>query len=172
MLFLAAVLAGSPPAAAGGGAGCHSTAITEAEAIRVSVRGFCFEPTVLHVQPGETVAWTNDDPAPHSVTGVNGAWGSFEQFGGGEEVSFRFDTPGTYPYWCVVHPSMLGVVVVDDGSGREERVTVVEGQSSLSDDGWPVAPWALAAFAAGAAVGSIGLRVRRGFAGASARRGG
>lgn len=57
------------------------------------------------------------DPVPHLVLGANGRWGSFEQFGEGGAVTYRFPAPGVYPYVCSLHPGMTGAVVV----GRATR---------------------------------------------------
>ena len=117
VLLLATGTEGTP-AYAGGGL-CHANAatktITTGTGLASEVRGLCYAPTVLYVEPGQTVEWTNRDPVSHTVTGVANAWGSTQQFALGQSVSFRFDAAGTYPYFCLVHPMMQAVVVVGDG---------------------------------------------------------
>jgi hypothetical protein len=81
------------------------------------MREVCFMPTVLHVEAGQAVTWTNEDSAPHSVAGATVEWGNYTEHGQGESVSYRFDKPGTYPYYCFVHNGMTGAIVVDDGRG-------------------------------------------------------
>jgi plastocyanin len=115
LLAVAASIAGAGPVEAGGGGYCRTQAISENSGVEVDVSGFCFEPTVLNVGVGQAITWTNRDAAPHTVTGANGAWGDSERFGLDETVSFTFDEPGTYPYVCLLHPSMAGTVVVSDG---------------------------------------------------------
>jgi plastocyanin len=56
------------------------------------------------------VEWTNYDPTPHTVTGEG--WGSELLAEGGRYVR-RFDQPGRYPYRCLPHPQMTGVVIVE-----------------------------------------------------------
>jgi len=116
MLLIASIVGGRGVATAGG-AGCHSQVISDERGTTVTVVGFCFEPTVLRVEVGEPVTWTNEDLASHTVSGVNGVWGSYDQFGQGASVTERFDLAGVYPYWCALHPSMLGTVVVEDSAG-------------------------------------------------------
>ena len=56
-------------------------------------------------------------------------WGSYDQFGQGTSVTERFDLPGIYPYWCALHPSMLGAVVVEDGEGETTAASGGDGQA-------------------------------------------
>jgi plastocyanin len=117
MLFVGA----SPEVAiASGGGGC-GRAVTDDDGTRVNIRNFCFGPTILRVQPGETVTWVNRDDFPHVVLGANGAWGEYGRLGGGREVSYRFVSAGVYPYVCTYHPGMIGAVVV--GNGKPEGAT-------------------------------------------------
>jgi len=142
------VILGNSEIASAGGAGCHSQAITNERGAAVTVAGFCFEPTVLRVQPGETVTWTNEDSVPHTVTGANNVWGSFDQFGRGETLTERFDESGVYPYWCALHPSMLGTVVVGDGS-EASSIAMDHDSSELS--------WGALGAAAGVMLTSAGM---------------
>jgi plastocyanin len=57
------------------------------------------------------VTWSNDDPAPHTVTAEDGDFDS-DILDGGQSFSFTFDEPGTYTYLCNVHPDMKGTVKV------------------------------------------------------------
>ena len=75
----------------------------------------CFEPTVVRVDAGQTVTFTNKDPDAHAVTGVANSWGTYDELGQGDTVSYQFDEAGVFPYFCVLHPSMVGAVVVGDG---------------------------------------------------------
>jgi len=106
------VVFGSGTALAGGG--CHSTAATSARGTHVELSGACFGPTVLFAEPGQSVTFTNKDPMDHTVTGLGGQWGSFESLRPGKSVSYRFTEAGVYPYECVLHPGMVGAVVVGD----------------------------------------------------------
>lgn len=117
------------PALASGGGGCGRR-VTDAPGTQVRIRNFCFGPTILRVQPGETVTWANLDTFPHSVLGANGSWGGFEELSySGATTSFRFTRSGVYPYVCTYHPGMIGAVVVGDGAGRgiADAVTTAAG---------------------------------------------
>lgn len=108
-------------ARASGGGGC-GRAVSDAHGTRVSIRDFCFGPTILRVRPGETVTWMNYDGAPHTVLGANGAWGGYDTVRrNGGEASYRFVSSGVYPYVCTYHPGMVGAVVV--GNGKAESAT-------------------------------------------------
>lgn len=84
----------------------------------VAIQDFAFIPTPLSIPAGTTVTWTQRDTAPHTVTsGAPGAADAGDIFDSlrlsqGETFSFTFDDPGTYPYFCIIHPRMLGVVEV------------------------------------------------------------
>jgi plastocyanin len=99
---------------ASGGGGC-GRAVTDDDGTRVSIRNFCFGPTILRVREGETVTWVNRDDFPHVVLGANGAWGGYGKLRGGDEVRYRFVSSGVYPYVCTYHPGMIGAVVVGNG---------------------------------------------------------
>ena len=79
--------------------------------------GECFIPLSIRVDTGDTVMWFNADTAAHTVTsgttagGPNGIFDS-SLFGAGSTFKVRFDTSGEYPYFCMVHPWMVGKVVV------------------------------------------------------------
>lgn len=83
----------------------------------VAIRECAFVDTVTYVDPGETVRWVNRDHAPHTVTGAAVSWGTEDLVDLGESVSYTFEEDGVYPYYCALHPSMVGAVVVGDGKG-------------------------------------------------------
>jgi plastocyanin len=84
----------------------------------------CFIPSTVTIDVGGTVTWENSDTAAHTVTsgsptdGGNGVWDSSLIMAGGS-FSYTADTAGTYPYFCMVHPWMTGVVNVGDVSAAE-----------------------------------------------------
>jgi plastocyanin len=77
----------------------------------VAISGFAFDPGTVEVEAGTKVTWSNDDPAPHTVTAEDGDFDS-DILDGGQSFSFTFDEPGTYTYLCNVHPDMKGTVKV------------------------------------------------------------
>lgn len=158
VIVAAWALGGPPQVAAGGGRPCHTEVITEGGGVSVAVSGFCYRPTVLHVSVGQTVSWTNRDQAPHTVSGANGAWGDYQQFGLDETVSFTFDAPGTYPYVCTLHPLMVGAVVVGDGVAPAAAT-----QPDATADGSALPPlaWGALGVFAGAGLTGAGTMARR-----------
>ena len=77
----------------------------------ISIENFAFSPATLTVPAGSTVTWTNKDDEPHTVTSSENAFTS-QGLDTDETFSFTFSTPGTYPYYCKLHPHMTGSIVV------------------------------------------------------------
>lgn len=75
------------------------------------VQNFLFCPVRVSVAPGAELRWSNRDAAPHTVS-ADGDEFDTGNFGRGEVRSVRFDRPGTYHYFCRLHPFMRGTVVV------------------------------------------------------------
>ena len=111
--------AGAVPASAGGG--CHGRALTDTATTEVQAAGNCFAPTVARVGVGEQVRWLNADGMGHTVTGAAGSFDGGD-FGPGDQATWTFNEPGVYPYSCLLHPGMIGAVVVGGGgaAGREK----------------------------------------------------
>jgi len=63
------------------------------------------------IRAGSAVLWTNKDGAPHTVTAKDGSFDS-GNLAQGASFSFTFQKAGTYDYFCAIHPSMKGTVVV------------------------------------------------------------
>lgn len=106
-------LAPASPARASGGGGCGDP-VTDEAGTEVVIKWFCFLPTVLYAEPGDTVTFTNKDRGPHNVGGANLSWGSFETLRWKRSVSYEFPDEGVYSYVCSLHPGMVGTVVVGD----------------------------------------------------------
>ncbi len=77
----------------------------------MNMQNFAYQVANIQVRAGTTVTWTNQDNVPHSVTFKNGMKdsGLFYQ---GQSFSYTFNTPGTYQYYCSVHPYMVATVTV------------------------------------------------------------
>ncbi len=77
----------------------------------------CFIPFNVSVSAGEEITWSNDDSAAHTVTsGSPGASdGIFDSslFLAGDTFSVTLDESGEYPYFCMVHPWMIGNITVN-----------------------------------------------------------
>jgi plastocyanin len=77
----------------------------------VTIDNFSFGPTTLTVASGTRVTWTNRDDIPHTVVSTEGAFKS-KAVDTDEKFSYTFAKPGTYSYFCSIHPKMTGKVVV------------------------------------------------------------
>jgi len=70
-----------------------------------------FMPDELDVAVGSTVTWTNTDATAHTSTSDVAGWDSGVVAPGGR-FSVGFQTAGTFPYHCAIHPGMVGTVTV------------------------------------------------------------
>jgi plastocyanin len=98
----------------------HPIAITDvpleagmqtADAGAVAIDNFSFAPAMASVPVGTTITWTNRDDIPHNVVSTGHAFKS-PVLDTDEQFSYRFDMPGSYQYFCSLHPKMTGRVVV------------------------------------------------------------
>ncbi len=78
---------------------------------RMNIQNMAFMSSNIQVKVGTTVTWTNQDSVPHSVTFKNGMKDSGLLYQG-QSFSYTFNTPGTYQYYCTVHPNMVATVTV------------------------------------------------------------
>jgi plastocyanin len=84
----------------------------------VNIQNFAFVPANITVPKGTTVTWVNLDTSTHQIRNdihgsiAQGALFSSDSLLKDARYSFKFDTPGTYPYYCSIHPSMKGTVIV------------------------------------------------------------
>ena len=77
----------------------------------------CFIPSSVSIMKGDTVVWSNDDSAAHTVTSGSPADGPSGMFDsslliGGKSFEHTFDSSGSVDYFCMVHPWMTGSVQV------------------------------------------------------------
>lgn len=70
-----------------------------------------YHPTIIKVNTGTTVTWTNDDSIIHTVTDINGKFDS-DLIQPGAGWSYTFYNEGKYTYYCTIHPWMKGLVIV------------------------------------------------------------
>jgi plastocyanin len=83
----------------------------QAASAEVKIDNFSFGPATLTVPSGTTVTWTNRDDIPHTVVSDDKVFKS-KVLDTDEKFSYTFTKPGTYGYFCSVHPKMTGKVVV------------------------------------------------------------
>ena len=77
----------------------------------VKIDNFNFAPTTATVAAGTTVTWTNRDDVPHTVVSDDKTFKS-KTLDTDEKFSYTFTKPGTYSYFCSLHPKMTGKIVV------------------------------------------------------------
>lgn len=80
-------------------------------AARVDIRMVAYAPGEVRLRAGQSVEWVNYDPMVHTVTGEG--WDSGVMTEGARFVH-RFERAGRYPYKCLPHPQMTGVVIVEE----------------------------------------------------------
>ncbi len=82
-----------------------------------------YDPRDLTVERGTTVAWTNIGELPHTVTDVDGTFDS-DLMMKGDTYERRFETVGTFNYFCTLHPNMVGTVVVVEAAAATAEEAV------------------------------------------------
>jgi plastocyanin len=89
--------------------------------------GNSYNPNLIEIKVGDTVTWINSDSSPHTVTSSSSSSSSSSSNDSnfdsgvlrtGEAFSFTFDKEGQYSYFCTLHPSMVGTVVVFPSEGE------------------------------------------------------
>jgi plastocyanin len=93
------------PAGGGGGGGGGGG--------EVQMAGISFSPMEITIAAGETVTWTNNDPAGHDVTADSFSSGDPGGLAEGDTFEHTFEEAGSFDYVCTVHPGMEGTVVVE-----------------------------------------------------------
>ena len=66
---------------------------------------------------GTKVTWTNKDDIPHGIASSSNAFARSQALDTNDKFSFTFTKPGTYQYFCYIHPHMVGSVVVEGAAG-------------------------------------------------------
>jgi plastocyanin len=80
---------------------------------QVTIDNFAFNPKTLTVPVDTTVTWINRDDVPHTATStVKPRVFDSKALDTDDKFSFVFTAPGTYPYFCAVHPHMTSEIVV------------------------------------------------------------
>jgi plastocyanin len=86
-------------------------AATQSQVREVAIDNFSFNPPMVTVAVGTTVTWVNHDDVPHTVTANDKAFTS-KALDTDDRFSRVFTAPGTYSYFCMVHPHMTGQIIV------------------------------------------------------------
>ncbi len=108
-LLLTAAAAGRPAAAAAIGDSPAAQMVSAASA-RVEIKDYEYFPATLTVPVGTTVTWISHDDEPHTVTSSEKVFAS-PGLDADEAFSYTFSRPGTYAYYCALHPHMTGTII-------------------------------------------------------------
>jgi len=100
----------------------------------------CFLPYMVTVDVGGEVTWSNDDTAAHTVTAgsaEDGPSGEFDSslFMAGTTFSHTFESAGEFPYFCMVHPWMIGIVTVGEATMDGDGGLMVDIATGSADQG-------------------------------------
>lgn len=79
--------------------------------VAIKIDNFSFSPATITVPVGATVRWTNRDDIPHTVVSDDKAFKS-KVLDTDEDFTYTFTKPGSYSYFCSIHPKMTAKVVV------------------------------------------------------------
>jgi len=113
----------------------------------VLILNYAYVPAQLTITAGTTVTWVNRDSVGHTVTEGDPAspkqpalrifdssneasTGKVQLMQGGDSWSYTFNTPGTYTYYCIVHPYMTGQIIVQPASSPSN---VPQGYADLTN---------------------------------------
>jgi plastocyanin len=86
-------------------------AVDDTPATAVKIDNFVFSPNPVTVPVGSTIRWTNQDDIPHNVVSDDKSFKS-KALDTDETFTYTFTKPGTYTYFCSIHPKMTGKVIV------------------------------------------------------------
>jgi plastocyanin len=86
---------------------------TSSKQNRIEIKDFAFNPQTLTVKSGEKVTWINRDEEPHTIVSVGKQFKKSTALDTDQEFTITVGAPGTYDYFCSVHPKMTGAIVVE-----------------------------------------------------------
>jgi len=90
----------------------HAIQADDSATYTIAIKDFEFSPRLLTIHAGSKVTWVNKDEEPHKVVEVNSIFIS-QPLDTDAGFVYQFDTPGTYSYFCSLHPHMTGKIVVE-----------------------------------------------------------
>ena len=83
-----------------------------ASAAEIKIDNFSFGPATVTIPAGTTITWTNNDDVPHVVSSDDNKTFKSKALDTDDHFSFTFTKPGTYNYYCAIHPKMVAKIVV------------------------------------------------------------
>jgi len=82
------------------------------DALVIRIDNLSFSPAELRLPRGGKVMWINADDVLHLIASADGRFRTSGARDTGGQYVLSLDTPGTYPYFCTLHPRMTGRIVV------------------------------------------------------------
>jgi plastocyanin len=79
---------------------------------KIEIKDFAFNPQTITVKSGEKITWINRDEEPHTVVSVEKQFKKSTALDTDQEFMVVAGSPGTYSYFCSVHPKMTGTIIV------------------------------------------------------------
>ncbi|MGB9492130.1 MAG: cupredoxin family copper-binding protein, partial [Terriglobales bacterium] len=83
-----------------------------ASSVEITIDNFSFTPMTVTVKAGTTITWKNRDDIPHTVVSSDNLFKS-KTLDTDDKFSFTPTKPGTYSYFCSIHPKMTAKLVVE-----------------------------------------------------------
>ena len=80
---------------------------------KIEIKDFAFNPQTITVKSGDKITWINRDEEPHTIVSVGKKFPKSSALDTDQEFSITVSAPGTYEYFCSVHPKMTGTIVVE-----------------------------------------------------------
>jgi plastocyanin len=93
-----------------GGSGAVPTPPVDQAANQPFVDNYTFVPNTITVKVGTRVTWTNRDQVKHTISATNAAFSGL--LAQGASASITFNNPATFNYFCAIHPTMRGTIVI------------------------------------------------------------
>ncbi len=111
VVLAVAVLAGLALSSGSGNDEGATPTVIDDLSVTIEIDGFRYRPPNLSLPVGATVTWVNRDTAPHDSEARDETWGT-DLLQKDEESVITFDEPGTWEYYCTIHPYMTATLTV------------------------------------------------------------
>ena len=89
-----------------------NTGSTSASENKIEIKDFAFNPQTITVKAGDKITWINRDEEPHTVVSVEKQFKKSSALDTDQQFTITAGAPGTYTYYCSVHPKMTGTIIV------------------------------------------------------------
>ena len=90
-----------------------SGAADNSPSVAITIDNFSFTPQEVRVKAGTTIVWTNHDDIPHTVVSSDDSSFKSKALDTDDKFTTVLTKPGTYAYYCSIHPKMTGKIVAE-----------------------------------------------------------